>query len=84
MRETARERGRWRERVRKRKREFIAVYPYCSSLAALASPRQGLAESKTANSQQVQPTHGPTRDEPDVIRAQKMQCIRENWSHGRP
>ena len=59
MRETARERGRWKERVRKRKREFIAVYPYRISLAALASPRQRWAESKTANSQQVQPTHGP-------------------------
>ena len=35
-----------RERVRKRKREFTAVYPYRSSLAALASPRQGWAESK--------------------------------------
>jgi len=33
--------------VRKRKREFTAVYPYRSSLAALASPRQGWAESKT-------------------------------------
>ena len=75
MRETARERGRWRERVRKRKREFTAVYPYRSSLAALASPRQGWAESKTANWQQVQPTHAPTRREPDVRRAQKMQCI---------
>jgi len=75
LKETARERGRWRERVRKRKREFTAVYPYRSSLAALASPRQGWAESKTANSQQVQPTHVPTRGEPDVSRAQKMQCI---------
>ena len=37
MKETARERGRWSERVRKRKREFT----YRSSLAALASPRQG-------------------------------------------
>ena len=61
--------------MRKRKREFTAVYPYRSSLAALASPRQGWAESKTANSQQVQPTHAPTRGEPDVSRAQKMQCI---------
>jgi len=75
LRETARERGRWRERVRKRKREFTAVYPYRSSLAALASPRQGWAESKTANSQQVQPAHAPTRSEPDVSRPQKMQCI---------
>ena len=55
MRETAHERGRWRERVRKRKKEFTSVYPYCSSLAALASPRQEWAESKTANWQQVQP-----------------------------
>jgi len=71
LRETARERGRWRVRVRKRKREFT----YRSSLAALASPRQEWAESKTANWQQVQPTHAPTRREPDVRRAQKMQCI---------
>jgi len=75
LRETARERGRWRERVRKRTRDFTAVYPYCSSLAALASQRQGWAESKTAESQQVQPTHAPTRGEPDVSRTQKMQCI---------
>ena len=33
------------------------------------------AESKTANSQQVQPTHAPNRRKPDVSRAQKMQCI---------
>ena len=39
--------------MRKQKREFIAVYPYRSSLAALASPRQEWAESKTANWQQV-------------------------------
>jgi len=61
--------------VRKRKREFTAVDPYRSSLAALASPRQGWAESKTDNSQQVQPTHAPTIGEPDFSRAQKMQCI---------
>jgi len=75
VRETARNRGRWRERERKREREFTAVYPYRSSLAALASPRQGWAESKTANLQHVQPTHAQTRGEPDVSRAQKMQRI---------
>jgi len=79
LRETARERGRWRER----KREFTAVYPYRSSLIALASPRQGWAESKTANSQQAQPTHAPTRGEPDVSRAQKMQCIMTEPTSGR-
>ena len=83
MRKTAHERGRWSERVRKRKKEFTAVYPYRSSLAALASPRQGWAELKTANSQQVQPTHAPTRGELDVSRAQKMQCIITEPTSGR-
>jgi len=69
--------------LKKRKREFTAVYPYRSSLAALVSPRQGWAESKTANSQQVQPTHAPTRGEPDDSRAQKMQCIITEPTSGR-
>ena len=37
--------------------------------------KQGWAELKAANLQYVQPTHAPTRGEPDVSRAQKMQCL---------
>ena len=47
MRETARERGQWRERVRKNKRGFTVVYWYHNSLEPLASLRQGWGESKT-------------------------------------
>jgi len=47
-RDSARERTMERE-SEKAKREFTAVYPYRSSLATLASPRQEWAESKTAN-----------------------------------